>query len=59
VRFLADSNIVAQAMHTMRAAGRDLVYLGEREIDPGDQALLAEAVAEGRVILTRDHDLAY
>jgi len=43
----------------MRAAGRDLVYLGEREIDPGDQALLAEAVAEGRVILTRDHDLAY
>jgi hypothetical protein len=50
VRFLADSNIVAQAM---RAAGHDAVYLGERRPDPGDQALLTEAVAEGRIILTK------
>ena len=57
MRFLADSNIVAQAVHDMRAAGHDVVYLGERTSDPGDRALLAEAVAEGRIILTKDHDI--
>jgi hypothetical protein len=47
VRLLADSNIVAQAVEALRAAGHDVVYLGERTADPGDQVLLAEAVAEG------------
>jgi predicted nuclease of predicted toxin-antitoxin system len=57
VRFLADSNIVAQAVRAMRAAGHDVVYVGERRADPGDHALLAEAVADGRVFLTKDHDI--
>jgi predicted nuclease of predicted toxin-antitoxin system len=57
VRFLADSNIVAQAVHAMRAAGHDVSYLGERAEDPGDQALLAEAVAQRRIIITKDHDI--
>jgi predicted nuclease of predicted toxin-antitoxin system len=57
VRFLADSNIVAQAVRAMRAVGHDVVYLAERRPDPGDQALLTEAVAEGRIILTKDHDI--
>jgi hypothetical protein len=48
VRFLADSNIVAQAVRGLRAVGHDVVYLAERRPDPGDQALLAESVAEGR-----------
>ena len=54
MRFLADSNIVAQAVHAMRGAGHDVIYAGERSADPGDQALLAEAVAQGRIILTND-----
>jgi predicted nuclease of predicted toxin-antitoxin system len=57
VRFLADSNIVARAVHAMRAAGYDVVYVGERSADPGDAALLAEVAAEGRVFLTKDHDI--
>ena len=57
MRFLADSNIAAQAVDAMRAAGHDVVYLGERTTDPGDQALPAEAVTEGRIILTKDHDI--
>jgi predicted nuclease of predicted toxin-antitoxin system len=57
VRILADSNIVAQAVSTMRAAGHDVVYAGERAMDPGDAALLAEAVADDRVFLTKDHDI--
>jgi predicted nuclease of predicted toxin-antitoxin system len=51
VRLLTDSNIVAQAVEALRAAGHDVVYLGERT---ADQALLAEAVDEGRIILTKD-----
>ncbi len=41
----------------MRAAGHDVVYVGDRNPDPGDRALLAEAVAEGRILLTKDHDI--
>ncbi|MBV8574413.1 MAG: DUF5615 family PIN-like protein [Acetobacteraceae bacterium] len=57
MRLLADTNIVAAAVRAMRAVGHDVVYLGERRPDPGDQALLTEAVAEGRIILTKDHDI--
>ena len=53
MRFLADSNIVAQAVRALRAAGHDVLYLGERTTDRGDQAFLAEAVTEGRIILTK------
>ena len=41
----------------MREAGLDVVYSGERAVDPGDEALLAEAAAAGRVYLTKDHDI--
>jgi predicted nuclease of predicted toxin-antitoxin system len=57
VRILADSNIVARAVRDMRQAGHDVVYAGEREKDPGDEALLAEAAAETRVLVTKDHDM--
>jgi predicted nuclease of predicted toxin-antitoxin system len=57
VRLIADSNIVAQAVRAVRAAGHDVVYVGDRTADPGDHALLAEAVADGRVFLTKDHDI--
>jgi predicted nuclease of predicted toxin-antitoxin system len=57
LRVLADSNIVAPAVRAMRGADHDVVYVGERATDPGDEALLAEAVAEGRIFLTKDHDI--
>ncbi len=41
----------------MREAGFDVVYSGERAVDPGDEALLAEAAAAGRVFITKDHDI--
>jgi predicted nuclease of predicted toxin-antitoxin system len=41
----------------MRSAGHDVVYGAERTEDPGDRALLAEAHAGGRILLTKDHDL--
>ncbi len=57
MRILADSNIVARAVRAMRAAGHDVLYASERLADPGDLALLAEAAAEGRVFVTKDHDI--
>ena len=57
MRLLADSNIVAHAVRALRASGHDVVYVGERMVDPGDYALLAEAAADGRVFLTKDHDV--
>jgi predicted nuclease of predicted toxin-antitoxin system len=41
----------------MRDAGHDVVYIGERARDPGDEALLAEAVADRRIFVTKDHDI--
>lgn len=34
-----------------------MVYASERASDPGDAALLEEAFADGRVFVTKDHDL--
>jgi len=41
----------------MRDAGHDVVYIGERAGDPGDKALLAEAAANRRIFITKDHDI--
>lgn len=57
MRLFADSNIVAQAVRALRAAGHDVIYSAERQSDPGDQALLLEALDGQRVFVTKDHDI--
>ena len=57
MRILADTNIVAQAVRSLRDSGHDVVHSAERPMDPGDEALLAEAVRENRVFLTKAHDI--
>ena len=57
VRILADTNIVAPAVRSLRDAGHDVVYAAEFAVDPGDESLLAQAVRENRVFLTKDHDI--
>jgi predicted nuclease of predicted toxin-antitoxin system len=56
VRLFADTNIVAPAVRALREAGHDVLYSAERPADPGDLALLAEATAAGRALITKDHD---
>lgn len=34
-----------------------MLYSAERSTDPGDEALLKEAKAEGRVLITKDRDM--
>jgi predicted nuclease of predicted toxin-antitoxin system len=57
VRLLADTNIVAPAVRALRQDGHDVIYSAERNIDPGDAALLAEANDDRRIFLTKDHDI--
>ncbi len=57
MRILADTNIVAPAVRSLRDAGHDVVYAAEFAVDPGDVALLAQAVSDNRVFLTKDHDI--
>ena len=57
MRLFADTNIVAAAVRALRSAGHDVIYSAERSTDPGDEALLVEAVAAGRIFLTKDHDI--
>lgn len=57
MRLLADTNIVAAAVRMLSAAGHDVVFIGERDSDPGDAAIVAEALASNRVVLTKDHDV--
>ncbi len=57
MRILADTNIVAQAVRKLRDAGHDIVYAADFAVDPGDASLLAQAVSENRVFLTKDHDI--
>ena len=58
MRLLADTNVVAIAVRALRAAGHDVDYIGERAIDPGDAAILAEAQTTSRVLLTKDNDIS-
>ena len=57
MRFLADTNIVAPAVRALRDAGHDVAHVAERASDPGDSALLAEALTEHRVFISKDRDI--
>lgn len=57
MRLFADVNVVAPAVRALRSDGHDVVYAAERTVDPGDLALPAEALADQRVFITKDHDL--
>jgi predicted nuclease of predicted toxin-antitoxin system len=56
-KLLLDSSAAARAVITrLRADGHDLLTIAERGADPGDAAILALAVAEGRIVITIDTD---
>jgi predicted nuclease of predicted toxin-antitoxin system len=44
------------AVEELRALGHDVSWVGEWLRDPGDDAILARAGAEGRVLVTLDND---
>ncbi len=56
MKLLLDTCVWGGARIALRAAGHDVVWAGEWPEDPGDEAILATAVAHGRVLVTLDKD---
>jgi predicted nuclease of predicted toxin-antitoxin system len=56
MKLLLDSCVSAKTGEKLRAAGHDVVWVGNWPADPGDAAILARARAERRVLLTLDKD---
>ena len=56
MRFLVDRCAGRRIADRLKALGHDVAEARERTPDPGDDALLAWAVAERRVLVTMDKD---
>jgi len=56
MKVLLDSCIRGSVAAELNAAGYDAQWVGDWPEDPGDEALLAEACSEERVLVTLDKD---
>jgi predicted nuclease of predicted toxin-antitoxin system len=56
VRWLADECVHCEVVDALRAEGRDVLYAAEFHTQSKDTALAAEALKEGRLLLTEDKD---
>ena len=58
MKFLVDRCAGQRLTEWLRNAGHDVLGAGEQGPDPGDAALLRQAVAEGRILVTIDSDFS-
>jgi predicted nuclease of predicted toxin-antitoxin system len=56
VRFLADESCDAAVFRALRAAGHDVISIAETSPGAADRVVLELAVADDRVLVTRDKD---
>ena len=56
VRFLANENFPGEIVRWLRAAGNNVLYAAEGLVGSSDEAILAAAGTERRVVLTFDRD---
>jgi predicted nuclease of predicted toxin-antitoxin system len=56
MKLLLDSCVWGGAVSELAAAGHDVVWSGSWPSDPGDDQILAIALAESRVLITLDKD---
>ena len=56
MKFLVDCCAGRRLAEWLRSEGYDVFDAGRLEHDPGDAALLKQAAAEGRVLVTLDND---
>lgn len=56
MKVLLDTCLSVQARDALEAAGHDVIWGGDWDEDPGDEAVLALAFKEGRVLVTLDKD---
>jgi predicted nuclease of predicted toxin-antitoxin system len=55
-KFLANENVPGEVVEAARLAGHDLAWIAESSPGVDDDAVLAAALAEGRVLITFDKD---
>jgi predicted nuclease of predicted toxin-antitoxin system len=56
LRLLANENIHAAAVVELRKRGHDVVWIGEGARGASDESVLAQALAERRILLSFDKD---
>jgi len=56
VKLLLDSCVWGGAVARLKAAGHDVIWCGDWPTDPGDEEILARALAEARILVTLDKD---
>ena len=56
MRFMADESCDFAVVRALREAGHDVLYISETDPGAEDDAVVARAHAEGRVVLTEDRD---
>jgi predicted nuclease of predicted toxin-antitoxin system len=56
MRFVVDESTGAAVVEYLRAAGHDVLAVAEVMLQAGDQAILARAAGEARVLVTNDKD---
>jgi len=56
MRVLLDSCVRSAARAYLEAVGHDVAAVADQSADPGDAAILRQAAAEGRVVVTLDKD---
>ena len=56
MKLLLDSCVYGKARQELEAAGHDVVWAGDWTAAPGDDAILAQAHAEGRILVTLGKD---
>ena len=56
MKLLLDSCVWGPSRPSLSAAGHDVVWAGDWELDPGDEEILARAYREDRILVTLDKD---
>jgi predicted nuclease of predicted toxin-antitoxin system len=56
VKLLLDTCVSGGAVDALKAAGHDVVWVGDWPADPGDDEILALAYQAGRILITLDKD---
>lgn len=59
MKLLLDTCVWGGALAELQAAGHDVIWAGQWDQDPGDEEILARALAEGRILVTLDKDFGH
>ena len=56
MKILLDTNMSFRVRDDLIAAGYDVIWTGDWDVDPGDEEILATAHFEHRILITQDKD---